>query len=123
LESFESADDEVVHMTVGALFSDEHMVGLSEANERGVRIRLGGIYQRIQERIQADSPDADMYESVWVQSDTPAGWLMVVDGKKPLRVLSSMESRPPDRTPDPRRQSGEMHSQVPGCRSEAIFTW
>ena len=84
LEFFETAEDEIVYMTVEALLTDDLIDALSAANERGVRIKIGGISTEVQERIQADIPDAEMFESLWVWSDTPAGRLMMADNRKTL---------------------------------------
>ena len=124
LEFFESADDEIVYMTVEELLTDDLIEGLSEANERGVRIELGGLSTEVQERIQTDIPDAEMFESLWVWSDTPAGRLMMVDGRKTLvsALVNGEEANPSD----PRSETaiwGEGMNNSLVVVLKAIFTW
>ncbi len=124
LEFFESADDEIVYMTVEALLTDEIIDGLSEAYERGVRIKLGGISREVQAHIQAEVPDAEIFESLWVWSDTPAGRLMMVDGRKTLAsALVNGENATPS---DPRSETaiwGEGTNNSLVVVLKAIFTW
>lgn len=119
-----NADDEVVCMTVEDLLDQEILDALRAAADRGVRIRLGGVSPAVQARIQADIPDAETFDSLWIWSDTPAGRLMMVDETRTLAsVLVDDEDTDPT---DPRSEtaiwgSGEMNSLVVVLK--AIFTW
>ena len=124
LEFFAGAGDEIVYMTVGDLLTDEIVEALGEAAERGVSVRLGGVSQDVQDRIQNEIPGATMFESLWVWSDTAAGRLMMVDGQKTLvsALVNGAEASPSD----PRSETaiwgqGNTNSLVVVLR--AIFTW
>lgn len=124
LEFFETAEVEIVYMTVEELLTDDLIEGLSEAYERGVRIKLGGISPEVQQRLRTDIPSADMFESLWVWSDTPAGRLMMVDGQKTL--VSALVNGDVADPSDPRSETaiwgaGANNSLVVVLK--AIFTW
>ena len=124
LEFVNGADDEIVYMTVEELLTEDIVDALHDAAERGVTISLGGVSPEVQDRIQDEVPDADLFESLWVWSDTPAGRLMMVDGTRTLvSVLVTGEDAAPT---DPRTETGiwgagETNSLVVVLR--AIFTW
>lgn len=82
LDLFDSAEGELVYMTVEELLTEDLIEGSGEAAERDVSIKLGGVSTEVQERIRDEIPDATMFESLWVWSDTSAGRLMMVDGRK-----------------------------------------
>ncbi|WP_243641374.1 TrmB family transcriptional regulator [Natrarchaeobius halalkaliphilus] len=84
IDFIESADEEVVYMTVGDLLTGDTIDSLRAASERGVSIKLGTMEQTIQEDIREAIPEAEMFESLWVWSDTPAGRLLMVDNEKTL---------------------------------------
>ena len=124
LEFFSSADDEIVYMTVEDLLTDDLIDGLSEAANRGVSIKLGGVSTDVQERIQDEVPGATMFESLWVWSDTSAGRLMMVDGQKTL--VSALVNGADTDPSDPRSETaiwgeGDTNSLVVVLR--AIFAW
>ena len=124
IEFFANAEDEIVYMTVEDLLTDEVIEALSEAAVRGVSIKLGGVSANVQERIQDDIPDATMFESLWVWSDTPAGRLMMVDGEKTL--VSALTNGSDASPSDPRSETaiwgeGDTNSLVAVLK--AIFTW
>ena len=124
VEFFASADDEIVYMTVEDLLTDDVIDGLSEAAERGVSIKLGGISADVQERIQDDIPEATMFESLWVWSDTSAGRLMMIDGRKTL--VSALTNGADASLSDPRSETaiwGEGDSNSLVVVLKAIFTW
>ena len=52
----------------------------------------------MQERIQDEIPGATVFESLWIWSDTPAGQLMMVDGRKTLvsALVDVVEVSPSD---------------------------
>jgi hypothetical protein len=124
LEFFTTAEEGIVCVTVEDLLSDDLVEGLSEAAERDVSIQLGGVSDDVQERIQDDIPGATMFDSLWVWSDTPAGRLMMVDGRKTLvSALVNGEHADPS---DPRSETaiwgeGDTNSLVVVLK--AIFTW
>lgn len=124
LEFFAAAEGEIVYMTVESLLSDDLIDGLIEAAERDVSIKLAGVSTDVQERIQDEIPGTTLFESMWIWSDTPAGRLMMVDGRKTLvSALVNGEEADPS---DPRSETaiwgeGETNSLVVVLK--AIFTW
>ena len=124
IEFVQGADDEIVYMTVDDLLTDDVIDALGTAAERGVTISLGGVSSDVQEQIQDDIPGAELFDSLWVWSDTPAGRLLMVDGTQTLvSVLVNGDDVPPT---DRRSEtaiwgSGETNSLVVVLR--AIFTW
>ncbi|SEO90236.1 Sugar-specific transcriptional regulator TrmB [Halogranum amylolyticum] len=124
LECFDNAKDEIVYMTVESLLTDELIAGLSDAADRGVSIKLGGISPDVQERIQNDIPGAVMFESLWVWSDTSAGRLMMTDGDKTLvsvRVNGEDATQATSRSETAIWGEGETNSLAVVLK--AIFTW
>ena len=124
LEFFASADEEIVYMTVEDLLTEELVEELAAAADRGVSIKLAGISPDVQDRIQNEIPGATMFESLWVWSDTAAGRLMLVDGRKTL--VSALVNGDGDDPSDTRNETaiwgdGETNSLVVVLK--AIFTW
>jgi len=124
LEFFDLAEDEIVYMTVKELLTDEIIEGLSNACDRGVSIYLAGVSDDVQGEIAAAIPEAKLFESLWMWSDTPAGRLMMVDGQRTL--ASALVNEPDDAPTDPPSETaiwgmGESNSLVVVLR--AIFTW
>lgn len=124
LEFFASAEEEIVYMTVEDLLTEDLIEALSEAADRGVSVKLAGISPQVQDRIQDDIPEAAIFESLWVWSDTPAGRLMMVDRQKTL--VSALVNGAEDNPSDPRSETaiwgeGDTNSLVVILR--AIFTW
>ena len=123
-EFFESAEEEIVYMTVEDLLTEDLIKGLGEAADRGVTIKLAGVSTEVQNCIQDAIPGATMFESLWLWSDTSAGRLMMVDGRKTLvSVLVNGEDASPS---DPRSETaiwgeGETNSLVVVLK--AVFTW
>ena len=123
-EFFESAEEEIVYMTVEDLLTEDLIEALADAADRGVSIKLGGVSAEVQERIQDEIPGATMFESLWVWSDTPAGRLMMIDGQKTL--VSALVNGVDEAPSDPRSETaiwgaGETNSLVAVLK--AIFTW
>ncbi|MFB9825943.1 hypothetical protein [Halobaculum roseum] len=57
----------------------------------------------VQTRVHEEIPDAELFESLWIWSDTPAGWLSMVDGPRTLgSVLVNGANAAPT---DPRSQT------------------
>ena len=124
LEFFADADEEIVYMTVEDLLTDELIDGLSEAAARGVSIKLGGVSEPVQERIRDDIPGATMFESLWVWSDTPAGRLLMVDGRKTL--VSALVNGSDASPSDPRSETaiwGQGETNGLSVVLKAMFTW
>ncbi|WP_293032740.1 TrmB family transcriptional regulator [Natronococcus sp.] len=124
LEFFAAAEEEIIYMTVEDLLTDELIDGLSEAADRDVSIKLAGVSPDVQEHIQDEIPDATMFESLWVWSDTSAGRLMMIDGRKTL--VSALVNGVEASVSDPRSETaiwgeGETNSLVVVLK--AIFTW
>ncbi|MUV61187.1 TrmB family transcriptional regulator [Halobacterium sp. CBA1126] len=124
VEFCENAEDRIVYMTVEELLTGDVVDALEAAADRGVTIELAGVSPDVQERIQEGVPSADLFESLWMWSDTPAGRLMMVDGDTTLvSVLVDGENGQPT-TPESETAiwgSGETNSLVVVLR--AIFTW
>ncbi|SMO54188.1 TrmB family transcriptional regulator [Halorubrum cibi] len=124
LEFFSGAEEEIVYMTVEGLLTDDVIDGLSEAAKRGVSIKLGGVSTDVQERIQSDIPGAEMFESLWVWSDTSAGRLTMIDGRKTLisALVNGEDAAPSDaRSETAIWGEGDKNSLVVVLRE--IFTW
>ncbi|WP_276261486.1 TrmB family transcriptional regulator [Haloglomus litoreum] len=118
------AEEEIVYMTVEELLTDEIVAALRDASDRDVTIRLAGLSPTVQERIRDSVPEAEPFESLWLWSDTPAGRLMMVDGRKTLvSVRTNGDDEPPDA---PRSETaiwgaGDANGLVVVLRT--IFTW
>ena len=124
LEFFESAEEELVYMTVEELLNEKVINGLADAAERGVSIKLAGVSQDVQDHIQDTIPGATMFESLWVWSDTAAGRLMMVDGTKTL--VSALVNGSDADPSDPQAETaiwGEGESNSLVVVLKAIFTW
>lgn len=124
LEFFASAEEEIVFMTVEDLLTDDLIKGLREAAECDVSIKLGGVSADVRERIRDEVPEAMLFESLWVWTDTPAGRLMMVDGRKTL--VSALVNGKEASASVPRSETaiwgeGDTNSLVVVLR--AIFTW
>ena len=123
LAFFDTAEEEIVYMTVEDLLTDELLAGLRGAADRGVAIKLAGLSPATQAEIREEIPDAETFESLWVWSDTAAGRLMMVDGRK---TLVSVRVNGRDEAPSvPREETaiwgeGDANSLVVILR--AIFT-
>lgn len=123
IDFFESADEEIVYMTVEELLTDELIEALAETAGRGVSVKLAGVSPDVRKRIHETIPGAELFESLWLWSDTPAGRLMMVDGTKTLvSALVDDEVTPSN----PRSETaiwgeGETNSLVAVLK--AIFTW
>lgn len=124
LEFFRSAEEEIVYMSVEDLLTEELIEELAAAADRGVSVRLGGVSEEVQDRIQDEIPSAMMFETLWMWSDTSAGRLMMVDNEKTL--VSVLVNGPDAPLDDPRSETaiwgeGNTNSLVVVLR--AIFTW
>jgi sugar-specific transcriptional regulator TrmB len=123
LDFFAGAEEEIVYMTVEDLLTDDLITGLREAADRGVSIKLAGVSAAVQERIREDIPEATMFETLWVWSDTSAGRLMMVDGRKTLvsALVDGADDPSAPRSETAIWGEGEQNSLVVVLR--AIFAW
>ena len=124
VEFFDAAEEEIVYMTVESLLTDDVLERIREAADRGVSVRLAGSSPDVQERIHETVPEADVFESLWVWSDTPAGRLMMVDDARTL--ISVVTDGPEERRDGSPYEtaiwgSGNQNSLVVVLR--AVFTW
>jgi len=119
-----AADDEVVYMTVEDLLTEETGEALSAASDRGVSIRLGGMSDASERRLATSVPDAEVFDSLWDWSDTPAGRLLMVDEERTL--VSVLVDGDEARSSDTRDETaiwgaGPANSLVVVLK--ALFTW
>jgi len=124
VEFVDDADEEIVFMTVEALLTDDLVAALRAASERGVTIRVAGISDAVEAAIRDRVPGVDLFESIWVWSDTPTGRLLMVDKTQTLvSVLLPEEdsSVPTERDETAIWGTGEANSLVVVLR--AMFTW
>lgn len=124
LEFFDTAEDEIVYMTIESLLSEDILAGLHTAADRGVSIKLAGVSSDVQASIEGDIPGAEMFDSLWVWSDTPAGRLMMVDNQRTLvsALVNGLDDAPTDtRSETAIWGAGEANSLV--VILKAIFTW
>lgn len=121
VEFFESADDEILFMTVDSLLTDDVVEALRAATDRGVTVQLAGLEPSVEERLQEALPDATLFESMWGWTDTPAGRVLLVDGERTLAsvLLERDGDHPRDETAI--WGSGEHNSLVVVLK--AMFTW
>lgn len=83
-EFIETADDELVYMTVDALLTEPITDRLLTASERGVAIKLGRMEPTVATDIREAVPEAELFESLWDWTDAPAGRVLMVDQEKTL---------------------------------------
>jgi sugar-specific transcriptional regulator TrmB len=124
LDFVSTATDEVVYMTVEELLTEEVAESLSAASDRGVSIRLAEMSQATEAQLEREVPDADLFESLWDWSDTPAARLLMVDREKTL--VSVLVDGNGDHPPEPRDETaiwgaGRTNSLV--VILKALFTW
>lgn len=84
LEFFATAEEEIVYMTVGELLTEDLIDELTDAAERDVSIKLGGVSKDVERRIRDEIPGASMVELSGSWSDTSGGRLIMVDRQKTL---------------------------------------
>lgn len=123
-EFMAEAENEIVYMTVENLLTEDLVDELVTAAERGVSIQLAGISPPVQERIRNRIPNARLFESLWVWSDTAGGRLLIVDGKHTL--LSAMVNGPNIQDGAPPSETaiwGQGTSNSLVVVLKAIFTW
>lgn len=117
----EEATDTIVLMTSDDLLSDAQIEDLTASHDRGVEIYLAGISNHVQERIQTEVPSAEVFETLWEWTETPAGSLLIVDNRSAL-VSALAEGEPVNGYEETAIWgSGEHNSLVVVLRT--IFTW
>ena len=124
VDFIDTANEEVVFMTVEDLLSEEVLDSLSAASDRGVSIRLAEMSDATEATIDERLSEADLFESLWDWADTPAGRLLMVDGKKTLAsvLVSGNGDHPPEALDETAIWgTGETNSLVVVLR--AMFTW
>ncbi|WP_144903988.1 TrmB family transcriptional regulator [Halobellus captivus] len=122
VEFLETAEDEIVYMSVEELLTGEVVDSLHAAADRGVEIKLAGLSPTVQARLQERIPEAELFDSLWLWSDTPAGRLLMVDGTETLvSVLIDDEQSSDSQQETAIWGAGETNSLVVVLK--AIFTW
>ena len=71
-------------MTVAELLTDDLVEALRRASDRGVSIRLAGLSESVETEIREELPEAELFDSLWSFSETPAGRLLMSDRKRTL---------------------------------------
>lgn len=123
LDFLESATEEIVFMTVSELLTDEVTAHLQAASERDVPIKLATMSQPVEDGLHEAVPEAELFDSLWEWSDTPAGRLLMVDEEKTLvSVLTDADGA----SSEPCAETaiwgtGEMNNLVVVLR--AMFAW
>lgn len=84
LEFFATAEEEIVYLTVEDLLTEDLIDELSDAADRDVSVKLGGVSTNVEGRIRDEIPGASMVESLGAWSDTSAGRLTMIDRQKTL---------------------------------------
>lgn len=120
-EFIDSADDEIIYMTVDALLTEDHLDHLEAAADRDVVIYLAGISDEVQSRIQNRIPAAIPFETLWEWEDTPAGSLLIVDETMALVSVRVRGDEGEEVEETAIWGAGENNSLVAVLR--AIFTW
>jgi len=124
VEFVDGAETEVVYATAAPLLTEAVIDALSAASDRGITIRLAGMSPAATDRIRDELPEARSFESTWDWSDTPAGRLLMVDGKQTL--VSVLVDGNGDHPPEPLDETaiwgaGAANGLVVVLR--ALFTW
>jgi len=121
-EFIDDAEERIILMTVDDLLGDGQIEALREAAEdRDVDVYIAGISEESADRIQEEVPSAELFESLWAWSETPAGRLLVTDEETAL-VSVLMNGHDTEAIEEIAIWGkGERNSLVVVLR--AIFTW
>jgi sugar-specific transcriptional regulator TrmB len=84
LEFFDGAEERIVYLTAEESLAPELLEGLRATADRDVSLRLTAGSTAGQEELRSQLPHATVTESTWEWSETRAGRLMIVDGRKVL---------------------------------------
>ncbi len=124
VEFVETAEEEVVLMTIEELLVEDVVDSLREASDRGVSIRFAGMSEAASVELTEEVPDAETFESLWDWSDTPAARLLMVDQRKTLvSVLVSGEGEHPPEPQDETAIWGSGSGNGLVVVLKAMFTW
>lgn len=120
VECIDTAEEEVVFVSVAELLTDEVVESLTAARERGVSVRLGEMADSSERQINGVIQGTEFIPSLWNWEETPSGRLVMVDGE---RTLVSVLVPGPERSKDETAiwGAGERNSLVVVLR--ALFTW
>jgi sugar-specific transcriptional regulator TrmB len=121
LEFIDDAEEELIYMTVDDLLTDAHIERLRLAADRGVSIYIAGISEAVQERILAEVPSADLFETLWEWDDVGAGSLLFTDKQTVLISVLAEGSSGSEPTETAVWATGAQNSLVVVMR--AIFSW
>lgn len=124
LDFVATAEEEVVYMTAGDLLTEDVADSLSTASDRQVSIQLAEMSQSTEDRLGEKVPDAQLFDSLWDWSETPAGRLLMVDQEKTL--VSVLVDGNGEHPPEPRDETaiwgaGPTNSLVVVLKT--LFTW
>ncbi|MFC7070118.1 TrmB family transcriptional regulator [Halobaculum lipolyticum] len=119
VEFIDDAESEIVCMSVEELLDDPVLDAIADAADRGVSIEIAGSPPAVEDRILGVAPDASVFDSLWLWSDTPAGRLLMVDGSRTLASVLTGEGD--DVTETAIWGVGESNSLVTVLK--ALFTW
>lgn len=121
-EFIEAATDRVVLMTIDDLLTDDVVDAMrTAATERDVEVYVAGLSEPSEDRVREDIPGAELFESLWSWSETPAGRLLVTDEDSAL-VSVLVNGHDTDEIEETAIWGqGERNSLVVVLR--AIFTW
>ncbi|WP_313694332.1 hypothetical protein [Halorarum halobium] len=111
-------------MTVTELLTEDVIEALASASARGVPIKVGEMSDSVENEIGEELLDAELFDSLWEWSDTPAGRLLMIDTRKTLAsVLAESDSGPSAEAVEETAiwRSGTKNSLVTVLR--AVFTW
>ena len=64
-EFIDEADDELIYLTVDEYLTEDTLVELRNADDRGLDIYIGGISDDVRDRIQDAVPSATLFETLW----------------------------------------------------------
>lgn len=101
VEFVDAAEEEVVYTAAEPLVADAALAALRAASDRGVAIRLVEMSPAAARRVRDAVPAATSAGSIWDWSDSPAGRLLLVDGRRTLvsvLVSGSTTARAHDET-------------------------
>jgi len=119
-----TAEEEVVYMTAEDLLTEPVGEVLSAAGDRDVSIRLAEMSRSSEQQLHERVPDADVFESLWEWSDTPAGRLLMVDREKTLvSVLVDGDGVHPSEARDETAIWGTGSTNTLVVVLKTLFTW
>ena len=128
VEFVEAAEREVVFMTVQELLTEVVVNALAAASDRGVSIKLASMGGPVEDNIHERVPDAEVFESIWAWSDTPAGRLVMIDQSRTLVSVLADSLSGQDEAPSATERdetaiwgSGSTNGLV--VVLQAMFTW